>query len=126
RVEDRVAVGIGGHGDAESRHRLAHDGEVTLGILLFSEASPGNLAGGVVDGADQAQIRTAALEPVVAAGIHLQQHAFLGIAVTTAPVFGRSSTAWRAMPARSRIRRTVGARRPFLCRTPSAPDRQRL
>ena len=77
-VEDRVAVGVGGHWDAEPRHCFAHDCEVAVGVLLFSKASPGDLAGRVVDGADQAQVRSSPLELVMATGVHLQQHAFLG------------------------------------------------
>ena len=46
---------------------LPHDPEVALGILLFPGTSPRHLACDVVDGADQAQVRSSTLEPVMAA-----------------------------------------------------------
>jgi hypothetical protein len=66
-----------------------------MGIPLVSETSPGHLASAVMDGADQAQVRSSALEPVMATGVDLQQHAFPGIAVTPATMFGRSATTRR-------------------------------
>jgi hypothetical protein len=69
---------------------LAHHFEVTLSILLLPEAGPQHLAGGVVDGSDQAQQRSAPLQPVMAPGVDLDQHPRLGIAVAPAPVTGRS------------------------------------
>jgi len=47
--EDGVTVGVNGHRDPVLGHRLAHDLEVAVGILLLSEASPRDLAGGVID-----------------------------------------------------------------------------
>ena len=86
--EDGVAVGVDRHGDAATADHLAEDVEVPLGVLLVSEDGPGDQAGGVVNGADQAQVWPASLEPVVAAGVNLEEHAGPGIPVTAAPVLG--------------------------------------
>jgi hypothetical protein len=58
-----------------------HELEVAFGILLVAEDSPGNHVGGIVNAAYQAEARSSALEPVVRAGINLEKHALLGVAV---------------------------------------------
>src|SRR5258708_12959397 len=93
--EDGVALGVGGQRNGELGHGLAHDDEVALGILLLSKASRGDFACRVIDATNQAQVGSSTLEPVVATGIQLQQHAFPGIAVTAPAMFGRPSATWR-------------------------------
>lgn len=62
-------------------------------ILLLATASRGDLAGGVVNGADQAEVGTTPFQPVVAAAVDLQEHALAGVPVTTLTVSRRASTA---------------------------------
>ena len=85
-VEDRVAVAVDRHRDAVPHHHLVHELEVAFGILLVAEDSPGNHVGGIVNAAYQAEARSSALEPVVRAGINLEKHALLGVAVAALPM----------------------------------------
>jgi len=74
--EDPMAIGIDGERNAFSLDRLAHQLEIPLGVFLLAKQGPGHLTRRVVDPAHQAEPGTAALEPVVATGINLQQHPF--------------------------------------------------
>jgi hypothetical protein len=90
--EDAVTVGVDGKGHALADHGPSQHPEVALGILLEAELGRSNAVAGVIDGTDQAQIGPAPLEPVVAAGVDLEQHAGLREAVPTPAMLGRSTT----------------------------------
>jgi hypothetical protein len=72
--------------------------EVPLGVLLLPEAGPGDQTGGVVDAADQGEVRATTLQPVVAAAVDLEQHALARIAVSTLPMPGWPSAPDRGHP----------------------------
>src|SRR3990172_5393630 len=73
-LEDGVAIGIEGQGEAVALHDLPQQQEVSGGILLGPEEGEGYLSGGVVDGCDQDQSRSAAFEPIVIAAVQLEEH----------------------------------------------------
>jgi hypothetical protein len=66
--------------------------EIPGGILLVAEGRRRDDARGVVDGADQGQPWTAALEPVVAAAVELDEQAFLGHPLAPAAVARRPTS----------------------------------
>ena len=84
-----MLVAVHGHRDAPAAHHLPEQLEVALGILLLPEAGPGDQAGGVIDAADQGEVGSSTLQPVVTAAVDLEQHALPGIAVPPLPVPGR-------------------------------------
>jgi len=106
--EDGVTVGIGSHRDAQPAHGFAHHLEVALGIFLLTEAGRGDSAGGVVDGAEQAENGSSALEPVVAAGVDLEEHPLPRVSIATAAVARRSPTTGRGHAGRLQVRCTLG------------------
>ena len=81
--EDRVAIAVQGQRDATTAHHLTEQLEVPVRVFLLAKTGPGHDAGGVIDAAQQREIRTSPFQPVVAAAVDLQQHAFLGHALST-------------------------------------------
>ena len=75
--------------------RLDERLEIARGVLLLAEDRPGDDAGGIVDGTDEREPRTTALEPVMATAVDLQEHARLAHAFTTAAVTARPSPSHR-------------------------------
>jgi hypothetical protein len=68
--------------DTDFMADLAEQAEVSAGVLGLFKTSARDLAGGVVDDSKKGEPRTAVLEPKVITGVDLQEHAFLGIALT--------------------------------------------
>ncbi len=99
--EDPMAIGIQRHRDAVSLYHLPEQLEVPFGILCLAEARPGHPASRIIDAAHQAEPGTTPLQPVVPAGVDLQQHALAGIAIAATPV------PWRATSARRRNARRL-------------------
>ena len=64
-----------------------------MGILSLPKEGIRDDVRGIVDGADQGEPGGASLQPVVPAGVELEQHAFLGVAVTSAAMLGRAAGA---------------------------------
>ena len=83
-----MAVAVDGQRDAIAADRLAHDDEVARDVLLVAEGGRGHPPGRVVDRADEGQPWAAALEPVVARAVGLEEHAGLGHPVAPAAVAG--------------------------------------
>jgi hypothetical protein len=65
--------------------------EITLGVLLLAKECHHDLAGGVVNGAQEADLGLVWAEPVVEAAVYLQEHSFLGSAVPMAAMSGWSA-----------------------------------
>lgn len=99
--EDAVAIDIQGQRDALAADHLAQPLHVPLGVFLLPEHRPGHCTGGVVDAADEGQPGTVRAQPLVAAAIGLQQHAFLGHPLPAAAMLGRTARAWTGEPCRS-------------------------
>ena len=74
-LEGAVAVAVDDLREALRGDDREEQHEVARGILLLAEDRARHRARGVVDGAQQAEPRTAALEPVVGAAVELEEHA---------------------------------------------------
>ena len=88
-----MVVGLGetmgdGHG--------AKEGEVAGLALAGMEAQMEDAAGGVIDGAQECQLRAAAFQPIMQAGIDLDQQALCGAASALASLDCRRGVARRA------------------------------
>jgi hypothetical protein len=86
-------VAVEGMRDTDFVADLAEQAEVSAGVLGHFKAGPWDPAGGIVDDAKEGEPRSAVLEPLVIAGVDLQEHALLGIALTpravlAAPLLG--------------------------------------
>lgn len=86
--EDRMLIAVDGHRNASPPHHLAKQLEVPLGVLVLTEACPRHQARGVINAAHQAEPGPTPFQPVMPAGIDLQEHAFSRHAVTAAPMAG--------------------------------------
>ncbi len=73
--------------------RVAEHGQVADAVLVVAERRADDRPGRVVDAADQGQQRTAALEPVVARAVELDQQTRLSHPLATAPVAGWAAPA---------------------------------
>src|SRR5207245_9914081 len=91
---DAVAVRIDGQGHPFALHGCAQHVKVALRILPLAITGPGDQPGRIVNRPHQAEVRTAALQPVVPTAINLEQHAFSWEAVTPSTSFGRSTHSW--------------------------------
>ena len=65
-------------------------------ILLRAKKGGCHFICGVIDSADQSQVWAAALEPVMATAINLQQHACLGASLAATAVLGVAPSSWAA------------------------------
>jgi hypothetical protein len=83
-----MAVVVDVQGDATSPQHLPDQEEVALGVLLLAKERCYYLAGGVVNGAEEAELGPLWAEPVVEAAVYLQEHSFLGPAVPAAAMPG--------------------------------------
>ena len=87
-LKDGVPVSVDGEGQAIALGDVADQLKVASGVLLGAEERPHDLAGGIVDGAQEGQLRSPLLEPGMERGIQLQQAAGLRVALpalTAAP-----------------------------------------
>lgn len=89
-LEDPVAIGVDGEGEAIGLSDLVEEQEVALGILLRTEDSAQDGARGIVHGVMERELGTAVLKPGVVAAVHLHEHAGLGVAVATAAMLSTS------------------------------------
>ena len=83
-----MAIGVGCQGKAGAESELAEDVEVAGGRLLFVEPAGEDLARGVIDRGMEDEPRSAVLEPGVMAAVELDEHPFLGHAITARAVLG--------------------------------------
>jgi hypothetical protein len=75
-------------GDAVAPEHLAQEEEIALVVLPLTKECRHDLASGVVNGAEEANLGLVWAEPVVEAAVYLQEHSFLGSAVPTAAMSG--------------------------------------
>ena len=94
-----MAVPVDGARDPGALDRVAQDREIARGILLLAEDGRDHLPRRVVDGPDQGEAGTAALEPVVPAPVELEEEAL-----------GRHPRAAAAVPGRPPSARAGDAR----------------
>ena len=87
-----MPVAVQGHWDSVTIDDLPEHQHVAVGVLLLTEQSEGDRPGGVVHEADESQMWSATLQPVVPAPIYLQQHSLLGVALPSKVALGRSAT----------------------------------
>ena len=98
-LEEAVPVVVEGQGSTVAVDDALEHQHVSVGILLLSEQGKWDRPGGVVHGADEGQVRSSALKPVVAAPIDLRQHPLLGIALpSTVSPGGLADAAGSACP----------------------------
>ncbi len=74
-LEYAVPIPVHRCGDATSGHDTLHELEVALGVLFLPEESMGDLAGGIVYRAYQAEPWPPVLQPIMRTAVHLQEHA---------------------------------------------------
>jgi len=65
RAEDAVAIAVDGGGNATAGDYLAQQQQVASAVFLVAEHRSHRVAGGVVDGTQQAPARTSRAEPAV-------------------------------------------------------------
>lgn len=88
RPKDPMAIRIGGQGEAWAEGELAEEVEVAGGRFLLVEPAGEDLAGGIVDGGMEDEARAAVLEPGMMAAVELDEHPFLGHALTARAMLG--------------------------------------
>lgn len=93
-LEDAVAIAVDCDRAALGRHQRAQDPEIAVGIFLVTEEGGRHQVGGVVDGAVEDQARAPAFQPVVVAGIELDEQARLGHALAPAAMPTGPPGAW--------------------------------
>lgn len=92
-VEEAVAVGVGGDGDAIASDEAAQQQEVAVGIFDGTEDSGQDVAGGIVDGGMEDRARAAVLEPGMVTAVHLDEEAGLGHPLAPAAMARRTAFA---------------------------------
>lgn len=97
-LEDAVAIGVDGDGNPMCPDDLTKQQEVAGGILVLAEDGPQDRPGGIVDGVEQDQSRSALLEPGVMTAVQLDQHPPAGHPLATEAVLGRASAPGAAQP----------------------------
>ena len=98
-VEDPVAVGVSGTGEAIAPDELAEEQEVAVGVLFQAEDAAEDLASRVVYGRVEHQARAAIFEPGVMAAVHLDEETGLGHAFPASAMAGWATGAGAADPA---------------------------
>src|SRR4051812_19154045 len=88
-----MTVAVDGQGSSRGADDLLDEEEIAVGILGLTEQGIRDDVGGIVDGANEGQERATVLEPIVAATIELEQHAFLRRAVAARAMLGRTTSA---------------------------------
>ena len=78
-LEDAVPVAVPGAREAVAADGVAQDDEIPRRVLLVAERGPDQDARGIVDPAHERQPGPAALEPVVAAAVDLDEQPGRGI-----------------------------------------------
>jgi len=84
--EDRVAVGVETQGNATVLDDAPEQEKIALRVLLVPKQRLGWNPGGIVNRQQQRELRAPVLQPGVMAAIHLEEHAFLGHPLPSAPV----------------------------------------
>ena len=91
RLEYAVAVPVDRQRYTMSGDYLLQQLEVTLGVLFYPEERMGHLTRSIIYGTYQAQPWSSALQPIMATGVYLQEHALLRIALPSTAVAWRPS-----------------------------------
>ena len=106
-LEYAMPVAVQCHWDSVAIDDLPEHQHVAVGVLLLTEQSEGDRPGGVVHGADESQMWSATLQPVVPTPIYLQQHSLLGVALPSKVGLGARRRRGLPIPPAKRTRRTV-------------------
>ena len=70
-LEDRMAVGVEGQGNAAAPYQALQQPEVAAAVLLIAEGSALHGAGGVVHGEEQRELRPVLAQPAVMTAVQL-------------------------------------------------------
>ena len=97
-LEDGVAVGIEGEGDAAAPEQVLHQQEVVVAVFLLAKQGVDHGAGGVVHRQQQRERWAVVSQPPVITAVQLDQHARSGHPLATDPVLGWTATARTAQP----------------------------
>jgi hypothetical protein len=95
-----VAVAVPGQRNTSLAYHFPQERQVTLSILMVSKEGVNELAGGVIDGAHQDELRPTGFQPVVIAAVHLKHHPFFGHPLPPRTVPPRAATLRTAKPSR--------------------------
>jgi hypothetical protein len=85
-LEDGVAVGVDSQRKAVREGDVLQEEEVAGGVFFGAEEGSGDVARGVVDSGDEAELGASAFKPVVLTAIELEEHTGLGTASTPGAV----------------------------------------
>ncbi len=88
RLEDRVPVMIKGMRQTGFSHDMLQELKIPLRVFLFTEKGISHLTRGIIYSPNQGHLRSPPLQPVVMAGINLQEHALLGKPLSAGAVSG--------------------------------------
>ena len=97
-LEDGVAVGIEGEGNAAAPEQVLHQQEVVVAVFMIAKQGVDNGAGGVVHCQQQRQWWAAVTQPPVITAVQLDQYALSGHPLATHSMLGRPATARTAQP----------------------------
>ena len=87
-LEDGVAVGIEGQGDAAAPEQVLHQQEVVVAVFMIAKQGVDHGAGGVVHRQQQRERWAVVPQPPVITAVQLDQHARSGHPLATDPVLG--------------------------------------
>src|SRR2546422_2229208 len=96
--KDRVTVSIHRLREPASLEDVGEKMQVGPARLCWFKECLGHLAGGIIDGPDQAQIGPSALQPVMATPVHLKHHPLSGSSLSATAVFGGTPLTRRSYP----------------------------
>lgn len=88
-MKNAMPIGVDGSRQAIAPDEVAQEEEVAVGVLLEAEDSGQDSAGGVIDGRQQHEPRTAVFQPGVLAAVHLDQEPGLRHALPAAAMARR-------------------------------------
>src|SRR5712692_8747236 len=94
--EDAVAIAVEAERDAVAAQQAAAQAKVAAGVFGGEELGHGDVAGGVVEEAEQGELRAAVFEPVVQAAVEKQHLAFASAAEAALAMSRSTSLAGRA------------------------------
>jgi hypothetical protein len=99
--EDAVAIAVEAEGNAEAAQQAAEQAKVAASVFGGEELGDGDFAGGIVEEAEQSELRAAIFEPVVEASVEQQHLAFASAAKSALAMRGGATLAGRADPGRA-------------------------
>lgn len=94
--KDAVPVAVETERNAVTAQQPAQQAEVAAGVFTGKKLGDQKFAGGIVEEAEQSELRATALEPVVAAGVEQQHLAFARTAEATLAMSGSAAFPGRA------------------------------